>query len=99
MLGGDRLSYGDYKAWSDRVAAMLERYRVAAQQFVMVGDSMRSDILPVLELGATAVYVPYPVRWAHEHADPPADAHYHQLENIGALPGLLKRLEQEAGAA
>lgn len=82
-----------------RYAALLERYRVTPRQFIMVGDSMRSDVLPVLALGATAVYVPYPVRWAHEHVDPPPDAHYHQLENIGGLPALLERLEQEPGAA
>ena len=78
-----------------RYAALLARYNVSPQAFVMVGDSMRSDVLPVLELGGTAVYVPYPVRWAHEAVEPPADAHYHQLDHIGGLPALLDSLEQQ----
>ena len=54
-------------------------------------------VLPVLELGGTAIYVPYPVRWAHEAVEPPADAHYHQLDHIGGLPALLDSLEQQNG--
>ena len=77
-----------------RYAALLARYHVPPEMFVMVGDSMRSDVLPVLELGGTAVYVPYPVQWAHEQVEPPADAHYHQLDSIGGLTQLLDSLEQ-----
>ncbi len=80
---------------SKRYAGLLARYGVEPRAFVMVGDSMRSDVLPVLELGGTAIYVPYPVRWAHEAAEPPADARYHPLEHIGQLPDLLERLERE----
>jgi putative hydrolase of the HAD superfamily len=80
-----------------RYSALLARYSVPAEKFVMVGDSMRSDVLPVLELGGTAIYVPYPVRWAHEAVEPPADAHYHQLDHIGGLPALLDSLEQQNG--
>ncbi|HEY9088152.1 MAG TPA: HAD family hydrolase [Anaerolineaceae bacterium] len=80
-----------------RYSALLARYGVPAEKFVMVGDSMRSDVLPVLELGGTAIYVPYPVRWAHEAVEPPADAHYHQLDHIGGLPALLDSLEQQNG--
>lgn len=44
---------------------------VRPQDFTMVGNSVRSDILPVLELGGQAVHVPYPNRWIHERADLP----------------------------
>jgi putative hydrolase of the HAD superfamily len=37
----------------------------------MVGNSVRSDVLPVLEAGGAAVHVPYPLTWAHEQV--PAD--------------------------
>lgn len=76
-------------------AGLLNRHGIPAERFVMVGNSLRSDILPVLTLGATAVYIPHPLTWAHEAGDPPPPGHpgYHELEHLGLLPGLLARLE------
>lgn len=84
---------------SDKRAAsyqrVLERHKLAPEHFVMVGNSLRSDILPVLALGAHAVYVPYPLTWAHEAAALPAQDQpgFHQIDHLGALPELLARLE------
>lgn len=50
-------------------AAILKRSGVAAEDFLMVGNSLRSDVLPVLELGGWAVHVPYHLTWNHEHAE------------------------------
>jgi putative hydrolase of the HAD superfamily len=79
-------------------AALLQRNGLAAERFMMVGNSLRSDILPVLALGATAVYIPYPLTWAHEAAEPPSheQAGFHEIEHIGLLPELLTRLEDGA---
>ena len=67
---------------------------ITAGRFLMVGNSLRSDIWPVLELGAIAVYIPYRVTWAHEVTEPPPVNHpgFYQLEHIGQLPGLLATL-------
>ena len=43
--------------------AILERRKINPAEFVMVGNSMRSDILPVLEIGAKAVHIPYETEW------------------------------------
>jgi putative hydrolase of the HAD superfamily len=60
---------------------------------IMVGNSLKSDILPILELGGTAVWIPYPLCWQHERAEPPADhPRFHELPDITALPALLERL-------
>lgn len=77
-------------------AALMQRHGIAPERLVMVGNSLRSDILPVLELGASAVYVPYLVTWAHEAADRPTSERpgFHELEHLGQLPALLQRLEQ-----
>ena len=74
---------------------LLERHSILPGRFLMVGNSLRSDILPLLELGAHAVYIPHELTWQHEHSDsPPAgQAGYFQLEHIGQLPALLERLE------
>ena len=73
-------------------AEILQRYHLAPARFLMVGNSLRSDILPVLELGGTAVYIPADTSWAHEDvADFDADhQRFFELEHLGQLPGLLK---------
>ena len=79
-------------------AALLERHHIAPARFLMVGNSLRSDILPVLAIGGQAVHVPYAITWAHEHADVPLDqqGRYHELEQIGQLPALLEQLVKSA---
>ncbi len=49
-----------------RDARVLGEFRLAPRQFAMVGNSLRSDIEPVLALGGWGVYMPYHVTWAHE---------------------------------
>jgi putative hydrolase of the HAD superfamily len=73
---------------------ILTRYSIAPESFLMVGNSLRSDILPILELGGHAVYIPYETTWLHEAADPPPSGQpgYYQLEHIGQLSTLLKNL-------
>ena len=80
--------------------ALLEKYAIPPQRFLMVGNSLRSDILPVLELGASAVHIPHELTWAHESAEaPPADqSGFHQLQHIGQLPELIARLESGLSA-
>ncbi len=76
-------------------AALLARHHIAPPRFLMIGNSLRSDVLPVLEIGGQAVHVPYAITWAHEHIDVPPDqqGRYHELEHIGQLPSLVEQLE------
>jgi putative hydrolase of the HAD superfamily len=75
---------------------VLKRHAIEPGCFLMVGNSPRSDILPVLELGGSAVFVPYETVWLHEaSALPPAgQAGFYAIEHLGQLPALLERLEQ-----
>ena len=77
---------------------LLRRHGIAVERFLMVGNSLRSDILPVLALGASAVYVPYELTWAHELAERPAAGQpgYYEVEHLGLLPSLLDELERRA---
>ncbi len=45
---------------------ILLRCGIAPQQFVMIGNSLKSDILPVVAIGAAAIHIPYPYEWEHE---------------------------------
>ena len=47
---------------------IMRRHEIERDNFVMVGNSVRSDVLPVLEIGAKAVHVPYHITWELEHA-------------------------------
>ena len=69
---------------------VLERLDVDAAEFLMVGNSLRSDVLPPLAIGAAAVWVPYPLTWSHEHAERPADgARFAEIRSLSELPDLL----------
>ncbi len=75
---------------------VLKRYRIGAARFLMVGNSLRSDILPVLEIGGQAVYIPYEHTWVHElrtDTEPAKDGYY-ELEHLGQLPALVKQLSK-----
>ncbi len=76
---------------------VLDALQVGPARFLMVGNSVRSDITPVVELGARAAHIPYHVTWAHEHAPPPSATAtaggWWELADIRELPELLARLE------
>lgn len=75
-------------------ARILQKYDIQPQRFLMVGNSVRSDILPVLEIGGRAAHIPYEITWQHEAAHlPQADVNgYYHLPNFGALPALVAQL-------
>ena len=57
---------------------------------VMIGNSLKSDIVPPLELGAWGVYVPYHTTWAHEELDrEPESSRYFKLEKLWQVLDLL----------
>jgi putative hydrolase of the HAD superfamily len=79
-------------------ASLLAKHNIAPGRFLMVGNAMRSDILPVLSLGGWAVYVPYHLTWVHESGTTPGhtDGRFHEIAHLGLLPELVTHLEQEA---
>jgi putative hydrolase of the HAD superfamily len=79
---------------ADVYRRVMKRHGVEPRGFVMAGNSLRSDVLPVLEAGGHAVYVPYQETWIHEHVDPErlADLLYHEIAHISELPALLRNL-------
>ena len=76
-------------------ARVLFRADVAPERFAMVGNSMKSDVLPVVELGGHGVFIPHAMTWAIEHADAPDHPRAHRLDSIADLPGLIARLEAD----
>jgi putative hydrolase of the HAD superfamily len=73
---------------------ILADHRIPPQEFVMVGNSVRSDVLPVLALGGRAIHVPYQLTWALEAAEPPTEHDgYWTIERFADLPALLETFD------
>ena len=76
-------------------ARILGRHGIEPARFLMVGNSLRSDILPVVRLGGCAIHIPAEITWDHENEVPEAEKRngYFELESIAELPELLTQLE------
>ena len=48
---------------------LIRHLDIEATQFMMIGNSIKSDVLPVLAIGGHGVHVPYHTTWAHEHVE------------------------------
>jgi putative hydrolase of the HAD superfamily len=90
---------GDLFRWAEVVSEkdaatysrVASRCGIAPERFLMVGNSLKSDILPVLDIGGWAVHIPYKTTWAHERVAPEAlqGKHYAELKSIDLLPDWL----------
>lgn len=49
--------------------AILDRYQIEPSTFLMIGNSLKSDILPVCEIGGNAIHIPFHDTWVHEKMD------------------------------
>lgn len=81
-------------------ARLLEEFGVPARRFLMVGNSLRSDIAPVLELGGWGVHVPYHRTWMHEAEVPPIPgrARMREVAAIDRLAQAVAALDALASA-
>ena len=77
---------------------VLAEFSVEPPRFLMVGNSLRSDIEPVLALGGWGLHVPYHVTWAHEarHDVDPDHPRLLQVDAPAAIPAALRRLQARA---
>ncbi|MCP4156154.1 MAG: HAD hydrolase-like protein [bacterium] len=74
---------------------ILKKCGVTPQQFMMVGNSFKSDVLPLIEIGAHAVFIPYHICWDHEKVDA-MDSYkgtFTELKHVGLLEKMLKEKE------
>ncbi len=72
---------------------IFDRHGDGAEDALMAGNSMRSDVVPVIEAGGYGVYVPHGLIWEVEHAEAPShSARFHEIEDLSTLPDLLERI-------
>ena len=78
---------------SETYEKILSRHEITASRFIMIGNSMRSDIVPIVQIGGQAVHIPYYSTWDHEQKHPYIDPkNFKQLKHIGLLPGLIEEM-------
>jgi putative hydrolase of the HAD superfamily len=80
----------------DAYRSVLRRRQIDPKEFVMVGNSLRSDILPVVAGGARGIHIPYPLTWHHEQVPDemmPKEGWY-RLESIAGLAELLDSIDR-----
>lgn len=74
-------------------ARIFSRHGDGADQALMVGNSIKSDVIPVIEAGGFGVHVPHGLTWALEHADAPeGHPRFARLEDLGGLHDLVSQL-------
>lgn len=75
-------------------AEVLKKFHLTPEHFLMVGNSIKSDILPVLELGGKAVHIPGDTTWVHEMVTDfkAPKENFYELEHLGHLPDLIARI-------
>ena len=74
--------------------------RTLPEDAIMIGNSMKSDILPVLAAGGAAIHIPYEITWVHEMVDQTELENQNVLtaESISDVPGMIEQLEQHRTA-
>ena len=74
----------------DTYAAVFSRLGIDPTLTMMVGDSLKSDVHPLLELGGWATHIPHDYNWSLEHAEPPlGHPRFHQITQLADLPQLI----------
>ena len=79
---------------TDSYRGVFTRRAIKPEDFVMVGNSLRSDVVPVVSLGAQAVHIPYEVTWHHEHVpeEELPNEGWRRISSIRELPAILDEL-------
>ena len=69
---------------------LFKRLDCTAEEVLMIGNSLKSDVLPVLDLGGSAIHIPFHTTWEHEKVDIKLDhPRFKELSSIKELQLLL----------
>lgn len=70
---------------------MLQNLNIRPDNFLMVGNSLKSDIIPLLEIGASAVHIPFSTTWKYEEIQEKEILHheFRTINSINELPDIL----------
>ncbi|MES2544538.1 MAG: HAD family hydrolase [Bacteroidota bacterium] len=70
---------------------LVKRLDIHPSEFLMIGNSLKSDVLPVLEMGGHAIHIPFHTTWAHERIDHTVEhPNFRYFEKIVDVVNFLK---------
>tara|TARA_R110002167_G_scaffold48226_7_gene142504 strand:- start:6747 stop:7445 length:699 start_codon:yes stop_codon:yes gene_type:complete len=69
---------------------LLDHLEIDVQEFLMIGNSLKSDVLPIVNIGAQAVHVPFHTTWQHEEVE--VDANVQGYSTLHSLKSILEYL-------
>jgi putative hydrolase of the HAD superfamily len=72
---------------------LCQRHGAAVEKSLMAGNSMRSDVLPMIAAGGHGVYVPFSILWDHEHeAVPPGTPRFHEVADLRGVATVARQI-------
>ncbi|TBR38559.1 HAD family hydrolase [Marinomonas agarivorans] len=80
----------------DTYANLLHQYQINTDEFLMLGNSLKSDILPVLDIGAMAIHIPYHSTWVHEQVTAEELQKYPSIVEFSNISDVLPWLKASA---
>ena len=73
--------------------SIFSRHGDGAEKSMMVGNSLKSDVVPAIEAGSWGIHVPHELTWALEHVEPPPAApRFRQIADLSELPRLIESI-------
>ena len=78
---------------ADTYRRVFARHADGPERAMMVGNSLKSDIVPAIEAGGWGIHVPHPLTWSFEYVEAPAGhPRFREINDLGALPALVRSL-------
>lgn len=75
-------------------ATLFARHGHGAEKAMMVGNSLKSDVIPAIQAGGWGVHVPHELTWALEHSDAPSeDERFREIATLADLPDLVSSID------
>jgi putative hydrolase of the HAD superfamily len=79
---------------ADTYVRVFSRHGDGPERAMMIGNSLRSDVLPALEAGSWGVFVPHELTWAAEHAaEPDGHPRFRKIDRLAALAALIAEID------
>jgi putative hydrolase of the HAD superfamily len=79
---------------AETYARLCKRHGAKIEKSLMAGNSIRSDVLPMIEAGGHGVYVPFSILWDHEHEDVPKDTpRFYEVETMAGVPSVVAAIK------
>ncbi len=79
---------------ADTYARAFSRHGDGPASSMMIGNSLKSDVIPALQIGSWGVYVPHHLTWAYEHAEAPLhEPRFREIEKLEEIAALIEKIK------